>query len=116
MKKGLILGLTAAAVGCCLLVGGCFVLVFTLTRGPVEAADRFLALLGQDKVQQAYRSAADAFRAATDEERFTAAVRRWQLTDFRSSFWSNRRVENHRGSVEGTVTTRGGAVIPLKVE
>jgi hypothetical protein len=114
-KQGLILGITLGVVGVVVLCGGFIYLVFFLTRGPVEAADRFLGLLAEGKVKEAYASTASGFRNSTSEERFAALVRRWKLTDYRSSFWTSRKVENNTGSVEGTVTTRDGTIVPLRI-
>ena len=115
MKKGLLIGIAAGLLGCGLLVVGIVFLAFFLTRGPVEAADRFLALLGEGKVREAYASAAGGLRSSTPEEQFAASVRRWKLTDYRSSSWHSRQVHGRTGHVEGAVTTRDGTVIPLRI-
>jgi hypothetical protein len=103
------------ALGIALLGGGFIWLVFFMTRGPVEAADTFLAQLGEGKIQQAYAGTTSGYRQTTPEERFSAAVRRWKLTDYRAASWHNREVHNNTGAVEGMVTTRDGKVIPLKM-
>jgi hypothetical protein len=90
--------------------------IFAWTYPPVEATDKFLALLGTGQIHDAYVGTAAAWQARQDEKAFTAEVRRLGLTDYASSSWSNRSIVNLEATVEGTVTTRKGAVLPLTVK
>jgi hypothetical protein len=111
-KKGCLITIGVAV---CVL-GGILGLVFYLTGGAVKAADRFLGLLGDGKVHEAYLSTSSTLRAQLEEESFTAAVKRLGLTDYASSSGTTRSVENNVANLEGTVTTKSGGSIPLKMK
>jgi hypothetical protein len=119
MKKGWLIGCGVVAIvgiGVCaglgvLFVGG----TFALTQPVVDASEEFLALLGQDKIAEAYASAAAGFRAQQDEASFAGAVRQLGLTDCASVSWHSRQVENQEGTAEGTVTTRNGSTKPVSM-
>ncbi|HZS36422.1 MAG TPA: hypothetical protein VFF06_06335 [Polyangia bacterium] len=110
MKKALIIA--GSIVGAIAVL---VALVFVLTGGVVDATDQLVALCAGGKTHEAYLSAASGLRAQQDEAAFAAAVARLKLTERRSSSWSSRRIENNRGFVDGTITTRAGEVVPLSV-
>lgn len=107
----------------CLVAVGAFValavvvlvLVFWLTSGPVDAANRFLVFAGQGDLEAAYAEAAPALKAQQDERSFSEAMRRLGMTEHASASWTNRSVEGGKAELEGTVTTRGGDEIPVKI-
>jgi hypothetical protein len=105
----LVLGLVLI-LACAGLIGG----VFWLTKGPAEAADRFIALLGEGKTKEAYASAATLLRNQQTEADFAAAVKQMGLLDAASSSWPTRSIVNNEAKLEGTVTTKGGGTIPVK--
>jgi hypothetical protein len=119
MNKRWLVGCGIAGVvgiGLCVGLGALLVgSVFALTRPSVEAAERFLALLGEGKATEAYASAADGLRAEQDEASFVGAVRKVGLTDYSSVSWHSRQVGNGEGSVEGTVTTKNGDTRPVSI-
>jgi hypothetical protein len=94
---------------------GLIVLLFSLTRPVAEGGDRFLALLGEGKTQQAYLSTATSLQAQQSEASFTAEVRRMGLTDYASVRWHSRSIVNDEGRLEGTVTTRKGRRISVTI-
>jgi hypothetical protein len=118
-KKILVIVIGSVLLACGLLVGGITYLVYSIfawTYPPVEATDKFLALLGQGQLHDAYLSTAAGWQGRQDEKAFTAEVRALGLTDYASSSWSSRNIVNQQATVEGTVTTRKGAVLPLTVK
>lgn len=115
VKKGVWIGCGLAALVGLLACGGFIVLLFSMTQPVVDGANDFLSLLAQDKTPEAYASAAGVLRAQGDEASFTAAVKQLGLTDYISASWTSRKIENQAGSVEGTVTTKGGTA-PAKVD
>jgi hypothetical protein len=102
--------------GIAALGGGLVALIFFLTSGVTTAADQFLALLGQGRTPDAYRSTASAFQRTTDEPAFAQVVAELGLDHFASSSWSSRRFQNDTGAVEGTITTREGGKVPLAIQ
>src|SRR5690242_8427502 len=112
----LVVGLVVGVVGVC--AGGVALLffwVFSVTGQAADGADRFLALVAQGKVAEAYNSAAAGLRARQSQEAFAARVKEMGLTEWVSSSWNSRNVVNDQATVEGSVTTRGGGTIPLKI-
>jgi hypothetical protein len=91
MKKVLI-GLAVLVGGVAILGGAIIGLVFWLSGGAVEASDEFLALIGQEKIEEAYQSTATAFRSQQDAATFSATVRGIGLTRYQSASWTNRQI------------------------
>ncbi|HYV34279.1 MAG TPA: hypothetical protein VE988_01160 [Gemmataceae bacterium] len=125
MNKGCMIG---GIVGCGVLVlgGFCvggFIWFFGQSLGTVfsdmaavgTATDEFLGLLGDGKIDEAYDSAAAGLRAQQSKDAFAAEVKRLGLTEYVSSTWSKRNFVNNNGDVEGTITTKSGKAISLKV-
>jgi len=112
MKKGCLIAIGAVVGAVALIVA----LVFALTGGVVKAADEFLALLGGGRMAEAYQSASPSLRAQQTQEVFEKTVKDLGLTDFASSSWNNREMNNDRGHVEGTVTTKSHGSIPLRID
>jgi hypothetical protein len=110
MKKTAII-LTSVLVG----VGALVAFVLWATSGPADAADQFLLLCGAGKTHDAYLATARPLRATQDEAAFAREVARLKLGEHKSASWSIRRIENDRGFVDGTVTTRAGGKLPLSI-
>jgi hypothetical protein len=97
-----------------LIVGS---LVFYFTAGAAKAGDRFLTLLGEGKAHEAYLSTSSALRAQVGEDEFTDVVKELGLTEYASSDWDTRSVGTSGvATLQGTVTTRAGGRIPLKLQ
>lgn len=118
MRKGILIGFGVVGVlgvglitAVVLLVWG----IFAATRPVVDASEQFLALLGQGRVAEAYVATADEFRGRQDEGSFTRAVDTSGLTEFASVSWHSRRIDNHDGVAEGSVTTKAGDTRPIAV-
>lgn len=111
MKKTLLIAVAVVAA----LVGGLVVFVFRATGPVVEAADRFLSLLGEGKTHEAYLSASKALRDRQDEGAFERSAKDLGLDGYESSSWSSREVSNDSGKVEGTVKTRSGSERELAI-
>ncbi len=107
------IAIAAGAAG--VLAAGIVVLVFSLTSGAVDAAEAFLALVGQGKYEEAYRSAAPQFRSSQDLGAFRATMQRYGLDKYDSASWSSREITNGRATLEGTVRTTGGGRVPTSV-
>ncbi|MEW5725137.1 MAG: hypothetical protein AB1896_18635 [Thermodesulfobacteriota bacterium] len=117
MKKGCVI---AAAVGGGLaLFAGIIilivVLVFTLTGGAADEANDFLAKIGQGRMAEAYRQTAPEFQNAQSEGCFKQAVTTLGLTDYQSASWTSRSIDTAKATLEGSVTTKSGGKVPLKM-
>jgi hypothetical protein len=119
VKKGLLIGCGVATlllVVCGGAVGLFVYTLITLTGEPVTAANNMLTLVGVEKITEAYQSTAAAYQANHTEPQFAEQMKQSGLTGYQSSFWHNRQLNNNRATLDGTVTTRTGASIPLQVE
>lgn len=114
MKKVFVI-VGSIVVGLAVLAGVIVGLVFWFTGGAVDATDNFLALIAQDKVEEAYQSTATAFRSQQDAATFAQLVTNIGLTRYVSASWSNREIQNNRATLEGSVTTADGGTIPLTI-
>lgn len=115
MKKGCLI---ASAVGLFLLLAagvGVF-LVLRLTKPMVDEGERFLAVLGSGSTSAAYGMASSTLRSSQSEEAFAQAVKGFGLDGYQSASWSNRQVQNDRGTLEGTARTKAGGAVPLTLE
>lgn len=115
MKKGCLI---ASAIGFVLLMVAAAVifLVFRLTKPVVDEGERFLAALGGGSPAAAYGMASASLRASQSAEDFERTVKAFGLEGYRSANWSNRKIQNDRGTLEGTVVTKAGGSVPLELE
>ncbi len=86
-----------------------------LTAGTVEAADPFVALLGQGKFKEAYAAAGAPLRAAATEEQLAAVARTLSLDQIAAVTWSSRKVEEPEAEVSGLATLKDGRVLRVTV-
>lgn len=110
MKKVLI-GLAIVLV----VIGAIILFVFTLTSGLTRSADQFFTLIREGKAKDAYLSASREFQASAPEEDFAAFLKNSTIADYESATWSSRSVANKIGELEGSIKTRAGGVIPIKL-
>jgi hypothetical protein len=97
--------------GVAVLAAAIIALVFALTAGAARATDEFLALVGEGRYEEAYRSTAPQFQAQTSLDNFRATMQRFGLDKYQSASWSSREISGARGQVEGTIKTRNGGSV-----
>jgi WD40 repeat protein len=112
-RKGLVLGCLALFLFCGGGGAGLFFFLYQTFRGPTEAADRFLVLIGQDKAHDAYDMTAAGFRTGLDEPTFTTGVKQTGLGEYSAVSWSRWNSTNGVTTIEGAVTTRQATTIPV---
>lgn len=115
-KKALLIGCPLSALVGVAAIAGFVFLIFSLTRGATDAANRFLALSAEGKHHEAYLATAGAFRAQQDEPGFVSMIGRLGLDDYASASWPSRSVVNDEATLEGTVTTKSGGAIPITIK
>ena len=111
MKKvliGILIGIVIIAV----IIG----VVFYLTADVTRAGDQFFALVRDGNAKGAYQSAAREFQASTSEEQFMAFLKNSLIVNCESAAWTSRSVSNNVGELEGSLKTKDGGVIPIKVK
>ena len=107
----ILLGLVA---GFGVFVGAIVAVVFWATAGLIEPIDRQIAALKAGDMAAAYAETSQAFRQATPLESFVSFVDIYPiLKDVASRSFSSRSFKNELGSVEGTLTSSSGGVVPV---
>jgi hypothetical protein len=97
------------------VVAAIVVLVFYWTSPLTDAADRFFVNIREGRAKAAYQSTTREFQAATSEQSFVDFLKTSTIGDYDSATWSSRSVSGNTGELEGSIRTRSGGVIPLKV-
>lgn len=88
-------------------------LVFHLTRAIVDPADKFMSLLRDGRLQEAYTYTHSKFRNQTAQAAFDELVRTRELDRNVGVSWSQRRIKNGYGKLKGSVLLPGGNRIPM---
>jgi len=120
MKKGVAIGIGCSVflligLACAGLFGGLAWFGFGMYKETTKAADSFLAQVGSGDVKGAYDSSSATLRQQQTLEQFTSSVKSLGLTEYQSASWTSFNIVNDQGTVEGTMTTKTGGPIPLKV-
>ena len=111
MKKGLI-GLVVVLV----VIGAIILFVFLLTGGLTRSADQFFTLVREGKAKDAYLSGSREFQASASEEDFAAFLKSSTIADYESASWTSRSISGKIGELEGSIKTRAGGIIPIKLK
>lgn len=100
----------------CLVIGGLIVvIVFLLTSGLTKSANQFFSLIENGEIEKAYQSTSKEFQASISESEFESFLSGTSLIDFKSASWSSRSIENNIGELEGSIETKDGGVVPIKI-
>ncbi len=111
MKKLLMALAILAAVASAIVAA-----VFIMTGGVSRSGDRFLALVRDGRTHEAYLATARAFRTATSEQGFVAFLETSGVAGNRGAEWGSRSLSGSTGELEGSIRTRGGGAVPLKLK
>jgi len=93
-----------------------YALVMYATAGLTETANEFFIHVKTKHYDDAYEMLSDDFKQSTTKEQLTEFLIKNSLTEYESADWSSRSTENSKGKLEGTITTKSGAVIPLNID
>jgi hypothetical protein len=104
-------------LGAVVIGGGvwAFLQLFGAVSAPVQAADRFLGLLGQEKIDDAYKLSAAALRKRMNRAQFAQRARQLGLTEFESSSFPHVSFKNGSVTLGGSFKRRSGGLVPLDV-
>jgi hypothetical protein len=101
--------------GLAAVAAGIFALAFLLTAGAARATDEFLALVGQERYEEAYKAATPEFQKQTSLEDFRATMKRMGVDKYESAAWTSREIDGGRTKIEGTVRLRDGRKLLMAV-
>jgi len=118
MKNGSMYALGCGAFAIFALCCGCCGLIYmgaeTLKELDV-ATEAFLAQVGSGDTAGAYQSGSTTLRSSQTEEEFAASMKTMEITEYQAVTWTNRGITNNDGFVEGTIQTKTGKSIPIKM-
>lgn len=90
--------------------------VFLFTKGLTQSADQFFKPIREGDFAAAYALLSEDFRAATSREEFDLFLQKSALANYQDASWTSRSLSGKTGELEGTVTTKEGGTIPLKIK
>ena len=110
MKKTLIvIGITAV------LVTGAIALIFYLTSGVVKVAESFFSAIEAGDYTKAHNYLSEDFHAATPSEALKSFLEKNALINYSQASWGTRTISGSQGELEGTIATREGGTVPIKM-
>lgn len=102
-------------IGFSLLAAVLVAVVFYMTSGMSDSADKFFEAASAKRYEQAYQYVSRDFRKATSSNELTAFLSSSGLSGFESASWNKRSFSGNRGTLVGTVNTRSGGTIPVNL-
>lgn len=115
-KRTIILIVVACFAGFAALIGGIVGVIFYASSGVVDAGDQFFAAARKGDYEAAFALTSQDLR----RDRTPAGLKEYmvasgldQVTD---TTWNSRSFENNSGKLAGSVTTKGGGVIPVTID
>lgn len=97
------------------LGGAIVVLAFTLTAGPVKAANAFFEATARQGAAASYALAAQPFRDSVPLASWDAMTTQSGLKGYAGSSWGSREVQNDTATLNGSLKVGGGGVLPVIV-
>lgn len=101
--------------GLALVIGAGVLIIFYATSGLTKTADTFFADVGAGDMAAARGLLSQAFRDNTSEDALQHFLEQDRLMDYQSASWSSRSVTLGSGQLEGSINTRSGGKIPIKL-
>ncbi len=112
MKKIIITIFVALIV----IIGGIVLLALFMTSDIANSADEFFSLINSENIEGAYQSTSKEFQATTSLENFKSFLNSSAIAKYESASWSTRSKQNNIGKLEGSIQTKDGGIIPVKVQ
>jgi hypothetical protein len=112
MKKTIIVILVVFVA----VIGSVILLALFLTSDIANSADEFFSAINNGSIEEAYQSTSREFQAATSLEAFKSFLNSTAIASYESASWSSRSKENNIGKLEGSIKTKDGGIIPVKIQ
>jgi len=91
-------------------------LVFQLTSGVVDVTESFFTAVSAGEIESAYDDyLSEGFRATTSLNELSLFLQRSALDNYDQASWGSRSISGGQGELEGTIQTRDGGAIPVKI-
>lgn len=102
--------------GFVVLIAAIFGFVFWATAGLPDTANSFFTRIAADDYAGAIALTTPDFRASTDRAALERFARENGFDKYQSADWSSRSFNNNLGSLEGSLRTNDGGVIPVTLQ
>lgn len=110
-------GVVALAVLICVgAFGGLAYFGFNMYKDITGNVDSFLTKIANNDFQGAYQDGSSTLQQKQTLEQFTASAKTLGLTEYQSGAWTQFNIVNETGSISGTMTTKKGGSVALKVD
>lgn len=110
-KKLFVIIASSAIGGVLLLIGAIALILFLATKGPADAAKRFLLDISSGDITKAYESMAPSFQKQISRDELSEIVRvSTVLNQIEKVSFPERSVEGESGLMHGTITGKNGVV------
>lgn len=102
-------------LGVVVVVAAFIAFVFWITSAITDVASQQLDALRKGDIEKAYSYTSKDFKSATSLEEFRSFIDSYpSLKSNKSSFFSNRTIENDVGTLKGSLESQDGAVTPVE--
>jgi hypothetical protein len=91
------------------------VVVFSLTADLPKVAEAFFKTAQGEHFADVQKYLGSGFLAATPINELKTFLRDSQLMEYQSASWPSRSIRSGEGEIEGTITTKKGGRVPLKM-
>ncbi len=91
-------------------------LVLFATSGMTDTAEEFFADVSKGDYDKAYTMLSEDFKRSVSKEQLKSFMDSNGLSDYKSASWGNRSFEGKRGVLEGSIETRSGSAVALKID
>ena len=104
-------------LGFAVFIGLVVTLAFWATSGMSGAADDFFNLLAQKNYTSAYQKYLSSdFKSKTPLTKFIDYIKANRLDEVKETHWGNRQINGNLGELEGSLVTKNGGAIPIKLK
>ena len=89
--------------------------VFFLTSGMADTVNAFFTEINSGNFEKAKGYLSEEFKKATSDDQLKQFLAASSLKDYASASWNSRSFSGAQGEISGTVTTKTGGTLPVKV-
>lgn len=108
-------GLALLVLLCGGVVGTIGYFFYAATQPAADAANQFLQLCADGKLDEAYKSTSSTCQAGQTLEQFKQTAKILGLTEYQSASWLSRNVTGNQATLTGTMQTKSGKSVQLTV-
>ncbi len=97
------------------IIGILIAVVFMMTAGITDTATEFFTDIKAKNYSKAYSGLSEEFRVNTSQDEFVKFLDKSALLKFKDTSWGTRSISGGKGTLDGSVITESGGVVPIKL-